>query len=392
VRAKPTTKENEMNQRFGVNVWWTVPETIVDAVKVRDALVKHGFEATDIPLPTRRQAVSRAAYSMHNRRTKEDRRVTERTQDNGRYVVWGILDQKRVNDERVRFTQSTTVRLDKQTDEVLVEGKRADKVREAIDRYADHMTDDDIRKFLCDSVRACLGIPKRPTGGIYFVPEHLSEMLRDVQAVLADLDVGAKLYVEGVINGEQERRNVWEAVEGNIDSTIAKTLADVERIGKRVSSVHSKQAKLDGLSELMDVYKGLLGTEAEYEDITERLRDAEQVVADKITVLEQGTAAKAKKSIKAPKVVKAKAPKAPAQGKVARVQGRVEVAIQAIEAEGHPLTAQEILDVAVREGIYSPSGKDPRRSMEDGLNKVIRKDNSRIDRVGKGTYGIPVAA
>jgi hypothetical protein len=286
----------QVSKQFGVNLWWTVPEFVMDGDRAQEALAKHGFEKEDMPLPTRRNVVSRAAYSFQDRRHKDGRRVTEKAKDSMDCVVYGILNRARKADEEVAYNQSTKVRLDKASGRVEVEGALKEDFLKALEKYDDAITDDDVRLFLRRVVRMCKGISKRPTGGIYFVPEKFVPIIESAKYVIDELQVGAKLYLEGVVNGQREREIVWEALETDIESQIDATLKAVERIEKRASSVQSHDAKLSEMGELVNIYRDLLGQEAKYEELAEKLEEASNQVAEKLDVLKKNTPSRAKKA------------------------------------------------------------------------------------------------
>ena len=271
----------------GVNVWWTCPEVIRDVEAAKSALKAHGFEETAIKTPSRRLEVSRAVYSLQNRQGKENRRVTEKANESDRYIVYGILDREQESTERVGFAQHTTIRVDKESDAVEVEGVLADDVRKAIADYSGKVTDDDIRTFLRGIIRGCWGIAKRPTGGIYFIPSKFAARVKAAQAVLDDLKSGAKLYVEGIINGVEERMNVWESVESEIESRLEETMAAVGRIERSSKCLSDHEAQIQWLGELMGVYQGLLGEEAKYEALAAKIENAVKVVSTKMTDIKE---------------------------------------------------------------------------------------------------------
>jgi len=359
---------------LGVNVWWTCPSILVDGAKVRDALEKNGFNRNDIGLPTRRLEVSRAAYSLQNRRGKSSRRVTEKTQDNGKHIVFGILDRKRVDEERVRFGQGTTVKLDKDSGEVLVEGALSQDFLEAFESQKGHITDEDIRMFLRRIIRRSFGIAKRPTGGIYFVPEAHSVLIGRAQAVLNELGTGAYIYIEGVVNGQRERENVWGSVEDEIDSAIQDALKATERIEKSTNAVQSHKMKLAGLEELMDVYKGLLGEEAKYEELAERIEEAVKQVEGKMSELQSHQAKRVRK--------------VGAKGNGKRGAKAVEAAIKVLTEAGTPLEYHELTTKAMEAGLYKGACSDPSTSFNSCLGKAINAGETRIIRVSRGSYAL----
>jgi len=364
-------------------VWWTVPETVTDGKAAQAAMEKHGFEKKDMPMPTRRAEVSRAAYSFQDRRHKENRRVTEKATDDGAHVVYGILDREQSGEE-VGFKQQTTVRLDKATDSVTAEGKLASDVLKAVEAYSGKITDEDVRYFLRRVVKMCYGVAKRPSGGIYFVPAKFSAVVEQAQGALAEIGTGARIYVERVMDGKEERANVWEAVESEVGAQIEETLKAVERIDKRATSVQSQQAKLEELGELVEVYKGLLGEEAKYEGVAERIEDAVRVVAEKMRKLQQGSAAAITVALSAVPAVPA-APVAPAACGRMKV---VDAAVAVLKASGKAMAASELYAGAVKAGLYVSDAKDPFVSFFSVLAKAVAKGDKRLARVGSRTWSL----
>jgi hypothetical protein len=286
-----------MGRGFGVNVWWTVPGLLKDGKTAQEALVENGFSKKDMPLPTRRAEVSRAAYSFQNRQGKENRRVTEKALENGNSVVYGILDKEQKDAESVGFEQTTTIRFIKDSGIVMAEGALKGEMMTAFNEYKGKITDEDVRAFLRSVIRKSRGVAKRPSGGIYFVPDKFSSVIESAKKALAAMDCGARIYVERVTDGKQERDNVWNSVEEDVRSQIEATLEAVGRIEKRSSSIVGKQAKLEELSELVEVYKELLGEEAKFEAVAESIEDAVKKVSEKMTQLQQGTASSVIKAV-----------------------------------------------------------------------------------------------
>ena len=354
--------------KLGVNVWWTVPGVVVDAQKAQEVLQVNGFDKNLMKMPSRRLEVSRAAYSLQNRRGSSDRRVTEKTQDNGKYIVFGILDRKRVDTERVRFGQGTTVRLNKDTGEVLAEGSLASEYYETLKVYEGKITDEDIRGFLRHVIKRAYGISKRPTGGIYFVPTERATIVERAQAVLDGLGSDAKVYVEGIIDGLRERANVWESVENEIDSRIDEALKATSRIEKSANAVKSHQMKLESLEELMGVYQGLLGEEAKYEEVTERIEGAVKTVQEKMSELQAAQSTRVKK----------------VKSGTSRGSKVVDAAIAVLTEAGESMDFRELAKKAMEAGLYEGKCKDPVTSFNSVLSKAINAGETRIERVRRG--------
>lgn len=356
---------NVNQNAFGVNLWWTVPGLAADIATVQSLLIKHGFEKDDIQEPSDRVEVSRAVRSFQNRRTKADRKIAEIAQDRGDAVVYGILDRE-TNGDQVGFVQATTVTYNKNANTVNVTGALCGEVEARIGELKDKATDEDIRYFLRRVVRMCKGVAKRPTGGIYFVPAQLAGVIEQAQAFLADLGVGAKLYVERVMDGVQEREIVREAVEHDIDKQLEVVMAGVERVERRVSALKNGEARVEELRDLMKVYQDLLGQEAKYEELTEKLDKAVQTIGEKMSKL-QGDDIQPVLPV--------------AAGNAA---GDFGDAVKSVLATaGKAMSVEEIV-----EQVKGFAGKMPKKIGDYLWNQAAKGE---LVRVGRGQYALPVA-
>jgi len=194
---------------------------------------------------------------------------------------------------------------------------------------------------------------------------------------LSELKVGAKLYIERVQNGEQERAIVWEAVETDIDKQIEQTLQAVERIGKRASSVQTQEAKLGELEGLMDIYRNLLGQEAKYEELAEKLEEASQTVAKKLAALQEA---------------EDNAPKPVVNPNAKRQTGGDDVIAKAKEilaAEGKAMHYKVLVEKLEAEGLKLEATKTKTKAERVNilLYNSLRKDSG-LAKVGKGMYAI----
>ena len=367
--------DSTMSKQFGVNIWWTVPTFRMDGEKAQEALTRHGFETEDMPLPGRRKAVSRAAFSFQDRRHKDGRRVTEKAKDNGQCVVYGLLGRSRKGDEEVSYDQGTTIRLDKDSGRVEAEGALANEFHDRLAEYTDAITDDDVRHFLRKIIRLCKGIAKRPSGGIYFVPEKFVGIIESAQYVIDDLNVGAKLYLEGVVNGKRERGIVWEAVESDIEKRIDDTLKAVERIEKRASSVQSHEAKLSEMTELMDIYRELLGEEAKYEELAERLEDATSEVASKMAALQDEDARRP-------------APQVSSGHRRSKIKADVVTPTKSILKKDGAMHYSKIAEALESQGIELRATKTKTKAqwLLIQINKAIREGDKELKAEGRGVF------
>jgi hypothetical protein len=370
--------ESTKNQsgEFGVNVWWTCPEFVLaDGAAARVLAERHGFEADkDLPPASRREEVSRAAYSFQDRRHREERRVTEKAKVTDKYITYGILDLVQTASEEVAYKQGTTVRLDKESGRVEVEGLHAADFEKALVAFTGAVTDDDMRNFFRNVIRMCRGIAKRPTGGIYFIPERYVGVIESAKSFIAELGIGAKLYVERIMNGPAERAIVWEAVQNDIDSKIEDTLNAVSRIEKRASALTDHTQRLQELDEMARIYRDILGAEAKYEEVSEKLKLAEGKVAEKLAELNKGGA------VAAPKQAKRRAG---GVGNAILAQAE-EILIQA----GKPLHYREITARLQAAGVEM-RGNDAACWLNSWICETFKPGiTSRFTRVGRGMYSV----
>jgi hypothetical protein len=374
---------------LGINVWYTCPTLVLDGDKALAALEANGFEQSDMPLPSARAEVSRAAYSFQDRRHKADRRITEKATESDTEVVYGLLDQEQKGADEVAFEQHTTVRFEKGSGRVLVEGPLHDEFMERYHQFQGAITDEDIRAFLRRVIRMTYGVAKRPTGGIYFVPNRFSAIIESAQAVLDQMGTGARIYVERVMDGVQERANVWGSVEHSIGTDLEGLLKAVERIEKRASSIKNHEARLTEMGELMAIYQDLLGREADAQDLTEKLDEAAQTVAAKLEKLQEAKATATRKP-RQPKPATAQvpqaAPAAPATTAPVTMDGTMlDIAVEVLKSEG-PMHYRELTSKVLALG-FATAGATPERTLAAKLALEVKKGvNSAVTRVGRGVY------
>lgn len=363
---------------FGVNLWWTVPAVKVDQNIAAALLIKHGFDKDDMPPPTDREEISRAVDSMQDLRHKHDRRIKEKVYRDGEKTVWGILERVQTDKENADFKQKTKVTYFNATNRVTVTGKLVQEVNDRIAEFRDKITDDDVRKFLLNVNRRCRGIAKRPTGGIYFVPAANVGIIDRAQAFLTELGTVARLYVERVVDGPQERKNVWEAVEEDLDEKLDKIMFEVERTAKRATKLVGQQKNLDEAREMMEVYQKLLGEEAKHQEIATKIEVVVKAIGDKMTVF-----AEAKQEKETKKTRKGKHGKG--QKKV-RATGFEEAVVKVMAEAG---ASMHILECVARIKAEVPEAVVPARP--DAYLWRMAK-TGKLTMEGKGVFGLAKTA
>ena len=361
-----------MNTTFGSNIWWTIPETSIDRNFAVQVLESNGFDISWIKEPTRRLEVSRAVHSFHDRRSAKNRRIGEKVQDNIDSAVFGILDLERESGDEVSFKQNTTIRLDKMTGVVTASGFHAETFEKALEEFSGKITDDDIRMFLRRVISNAYGVAKRPTGGIYFVPTNHIGVVERAQAVLVGLNSSAHMYMERVMDGVQERANVWDSVQLDVSTKLTEAVAAIGRIDRRVSAVESQSEKIDEAQELMEVYKGLLGEEAKYQELTEQIEQAVQAVSSKMIEISNPTVAKIRKH---------RTPKKNRRGNLI-----MEAAMKVLTETKAPMSYKEIAEEAVKQSLIPNPCASISVQFSAELNKAFAKGENRFARVARGIY------
>lgn len=370
-----------VGNELGVNVWWTIPEVLVEGEQAQQALVQAGFESDDIRPATRRTAISRACYGMQDRRHKKNRRVTEKVSSETGKVVFGVLDREELGNGCVGFRQNTTVEFNTVTEELSVSGSKADMVRAAFEENIGKVNADDIRNFVLKIIRMSYGIRKRPSGGIYFIPAQFSSVVLQAREALdimfgTEVPNAPRIYVERVIDGDEERQNVAASVAEDLISEINRELAAVERISRSAKALAGHKHQIEAVAEMARVYEELLGKQADQEDLVDALRDAADKVAVKMgEFVNKSPAPKAK----AAKPKRQKASK-PASSGVAVADAIVAVLGNA----GKALTVADITEQAIGAG-WVTNGKTPKNTVAATIYKLV-KAGVKIEKPGKGIY------
>lgn len=355
---------------FGCNIWWTIPELTVDANVAINIIKSYGFDESMIKVPSRNLEVSRAVKSFHNRRSNNGRRIGEKVRSTSNSVVYGILDrQVDFSEEAVNFEQGTKVVLDKDNGTVTVSGVHREAFGQALEDYSGMITDEDLRYFIRKVIRLSKGISKRPTGGIYFIPSDKVGIVERASKCIEEFSTGAKIYIERVMNGSQERSNVWESVQAEVETQIAEVTAAIGRIERRASAVKNQANKIDEIQELVEFYQCLLGEEAKYEGLAEKIEEAVQLVVTKMGEIQSAPQAE------------------PVRRKNTKGSRIMTAAVKVLNDESKPLAYQDIANLAVARGYFeNDKGTDVKVSFNIELNRAVRDGDNRIERAGRGQF------
>lgn len=378
---------------FGSILYWSVAQDAVAKVDEAKTVAElHGFESDDFRAASREAEVSRAVHSFRNRHNKVDRKVAEKVKDTPTSKIWGILNHTVVGDEEVAFEQGTKVTFDKATKAVTAEGREVTEFMARYEQYKDSIIDTDIRNFIQRVRILARGVNLREgSGGVYFVPQRFTWLLEDAQMVLDDLKVDARIYLLPMNNTEGNRQAIWDSVEREIGKDVESLVKQAENVTRNISSFKKKEDKLAELESLMTVYRDLLGAEAQYEELAERLSDASGKVASLMTDLQSSKAAK----VAAARKAKSSAPSASAATSApivakagVKVNSWVAAATAVLAKAGTPMHYKAITEQAINDGLVATKGKTPERTMSASMNKY--NDGSLVA-LGNGIYELAIA-
>jgi hypothetical protein len=156
-----------------------------------------------------------------------------------------------------------------------------------------------------------------------------------------------------------------------LEEQIAEAVAAVGRVERRVSAIRNQQAQIEGARELLGVYQNLLGQEAKYEGIAEKIEAALRTVNEK---MEELTTAQA-------------------QAKSAPVKSKSGVsvpdaAVRVLQQVGKPMSCRELVNVAIQQGLYQTDSENPANAFNTVLLRAIKLGEKRIQRIGRGVYSL----
>lgn len=355
-------------KEIGVNIWWTIPEGVVPRADAVAAAKAFGFVDDDVPNPSRQLAVSRAVQSFHNRRRRADRRLGEKVGETMSSAIYGILDRQSEGSDSVSFQQKTTVVLDKASGVVTATGALASEYEAELAKFSGAITDDDVRTFLRRVIRMVYGVAKRPSGGIYFVPSRFLGIVESADKAMARMIPGARLYRERVVDGPIERQNIWQSVEEDVGSRVEDAVNAVAKIECRRSAVETQEEAVWQAKDLMEVYVNLLGEEAKYQGLAEKIEEAIKVVSAKMVELDKGNGQAA--------------PAVPA----AVGYNIVDAAAVILTKLARPLNYKALTREMINAGIYKSGSKTPEASVYAAVAKAIAAGDQRFKKVSRGVF------
>lgn len=267
-----------------LNVWWMVREDAkVSVDSALATLEKYGIDKDMMAVPTDRVAVRRGIDEMHNRRGKV-RRVSEKIRETDTKAVFGILDLHLYPGiDQSAYKQDTKVILDKETGSVEATGILADMVMAKIGENKGVFNDADIRRLCYNVIRECGGISKRPTGGVYLTLPCFTTKIEQLKSAINEM-VGnqAAIYTERIFNGDMEKETAAASICEDLTSRVNNIVMAVGKINKQGCRLNAHKASVNKLSELMEMYKTVLGEQTLLEELGNTLQTASDKIEEAI--------------------------------------------------------------------------------------------------------------
>ena len=349
------------------NTFWTVSEFNQDRSGVLSTLKAYGMEEMIGDL-SRRASIDRAVRSLHDRRHKVGKRITERVSESVDTVTWGILEKEAGEEvNTVAYQQKTTITLRKDSGEVSVTGSLASEVLAAIEQYDNSFDDNDVRTLLRKIIRKAKGFSLRPTGGIYGVASSGLPAIQSAKNALAEIGVPAKIYIQQVYTDDGAKEIVTKSLSDEVEQRIEAVLSRVEGIRHSVRAAANQSEEIMEINELLETYKDLMSSADSYNTLSQKVMDAANTVAMAMNNLET---------------------KAVETGKGLTVG---EIAEKVLTEAGKPMKAIELFTAAVAKGWIKEDDAGKRSSFNAGINAFSKSAGSRVKMVSRGTYTLNVS-
>lgn len=346
------------------NTFWTVREFNQDRSIAVESLKANGLEGM-IGSLSRRAAVDRAIKSLHDRRHKTGKRISEKVVETVNTIVWAVLE-KEAGDEvnTVQYAQKTTIIMNKDTGEVSAKGTLTKEVMDAVTKYDSAFNDNDVRVILRKVIRKARGFSLRPTGGIYGLLSSGLPIIESAKKALSDMGVPVKIYIQRVYTDEGAKEIVTKSLNDEIDQRIEVILKRVDGIRHSAKAAAGQAEEICEIQELLETYQELISDADSYNVLSTKVMEA----ANKVALAMNGLDAKAS-----------------ASGGHSMTVGSIAEKVL-IEA-GKPMKAIEIFKSALVKGWITGDDTAKRASFNAGLNAVAKSSTS-VKLIGRGTYSL----
>ena len=274
----------------GFNLWWQFSKTLSSYSVLRELAEELGLEE-HLPAPTYKKAFTQAFKHFETRKNKI---LARRVAEDKRSLTHSLVFESVENNEELKYAQETTATLDKQTGDITIKGVLSDDIRSVYNTYRNSVTDNDLRVFMRKALESIGAIPKKPSGGIYFVPKTKAEAIEKIAKVVETSNTKNTVYIERVFNGEMEKETVIKTFKEVFFDRINDVLEKVDNIDSSTKCARNQSASLEELAKLTEYYKEININDTEISEVLIGIETAKQVINEKI---EEINIRKAKKAL-----------------------------------------------------------------------------------------------
>lgn len=246
-----------------------------------------GLPVAYLSNPTKKRVVCRAAYetAKTNRRFKDH--LARKIVENPSKMVIGIVDEERyVENESLAYQQGTTIRYDKESENVYVDGNMKKEFYDNYDVYSGGITGSDI----CETIYRIMRIEAKAIalidrGHLYFVPYNYRNIIQKVEDFINRLNLG-KICCCEIVDTDNSNKWIWDSAKHTVKMKVNNIMRGIDKINLRVNSLDKKASKLEKTAELLKSYALLTGFGVDLENALELIDNSTSAIASKISEIQ----------------------------------------------------------------------------------------------------------
>lgn len=277
-------------QKITANIiGYAVKSELVD-VDVDFDTIQNVLKELDLPenliyKPKPKNAVVRAAREVAKENGRYRDHLARRVKDNKDTFVMSVVDEERdAQNETLHYEQSTTIRFDKNSESVNVEGPLSEDFRAEYEKYSNSVNSQDIRNYVYRVIRyQGSGVSLVHTGGLYFVPENKVNVVEKLDQFLKRMSIG-RVWYKPEIDDQNTREWVWSAAVEEVTTMVKQVVGYINNSERTVreNTLRSRGAELVEKADLVKAYANLTQIGSQAEDVIDEINSALGLVAGKI--------------------------------------------------------------------------------------------------------------
>jgi len=281
---------------FGGLVAWDLPvageKTLID---IREALVRVGLSSEMMPERSHRETMSLAIELFEAKH--DNSMLVRKIRDDASSIVYGVVDEKKDKaNDKLRYSQKTTINMNKDTGHLIGEGPHFDEFVDQFRWVQTHALPVDLQKIMRQVVYMVRGIAYRHGGGTYFY----AASDKNVALVSAAVEFVRLLgltpsHVSNVplSGGPIQKAEIFHVAKEEIKKQIEGIRKAADNVTKRASSLSNHEGQLKDVEELMEYYMTLTSMEeteenreAEAKALREMISETELFISKKMAEVE----------------------------------------------------------------------------------------------------------